>query len=160
LETCILHLGSNVGNRANHIDLAEIMISKRIGDIIDKSKVYETEAWGKTDQDPFYNRAISVLTSRTAEALLEEIYIIESKMGRVRSEKWGPRVIDIDIIFYGQEIINNDHLIIPHSELSNRNFVLTPLMDICPDYNHPIMDKSVTELQAACADQLEVNPIK
>jgi len=136
------------------------MISKRIGDIIDKSKVYETEAWGKTDQDPFYNRAISVLTSRTAEALLEEIYIIESKMGRVRSEKWGPRVIDIDIIFYGQEIINNDHLIIPHSELSNRNFVLTPLMDICPDYNHPIMDKSVTELQAACADQLEVNPIK
>lgn len=160
METCILHLGSNVGNRANHIDLAEIMISKRIGDIIDKSKVYETEAWGKTDQDPFYNRAISVLTSRTAEALLEEIYIIESKMGRVRSEKWGPRVIDIDIIFYGQEIINNDHLIIPHSELSNRNFVLTPLMDICPDYNHPIMDKSVTELQAACADQLEVNPIK
>ena len=160
METCILHLGSNVGNRANHIDLAEIMISKRIGDIIDKSKVYETEAWGKTDQDPFYNRAISVLTSRTAEALLEEIHIIESKMGRIRSEKWGPRVIDIDIIFYGQEIINNDHLIIPHSELSNRNFVLTPLMDICPDYIHPIMDKSVTELQAACADQLEVNPIK
>ena len=160
METCILHLGSNVGNRANHIDLAEIMISKRIGDITAKSKVYETEAWGKTDQDPFYNRAISVLTSRTAEALLEEIHIIESKMGRIRSEKWGPRVIDIDIIFYGQEIINNDHLIIPHSELSNRNFVLTPLMDICPDYIHPIMDKSVTELQAACADQLEVNPIK
>lgn len=149
-----------MGAKKTNLELAEIMIAKRIGDILNRSNLYETAAWGKEDQESFYNIAITVLTSRTPKEVLEELQIIESKMGRERIEKWGPRVIDIDIIFFGQEIINNDDLIIPHSELSNRNFVLTPLMDICPEYPHPVLDKTVAELYDTCTDTLEVSRIR
>jgi len=114
--------------------------------------LYVTSAWGNEDQDDFYNMAVSVSSALDAETILEKIHIIENKLGRVRVEKWGPRVIDIDIIFIGQQIIEKPHLKIPHSELSNRNFVLVPLMDLCPSYKHPVLNKTIKEIYNDCTD--------
>jgi len=132
------------------------MISNQIGIITSESQVYETSAWGKTDQKDFLNKAISVKTSLSPQELLKQISIIESKMGRLRKEKWGPRNIDVDILFYDEEIIENDNLKIPHPQITNRNFVLVPLMDICPDFVHPLHDKTIAALLEECTDTGEV----
>lgn len=137
-----------------------MMVSSRIGSIETSSKVYATAPWGNTEQDDFLNVAMICQTNLSAEDVLSEINIIETKLGRTREEKWGSRIIDIDIIFYDEEIIKKPDLIIPHPHLTNRNFVLTPLMDICPEYIHPELQKSVSELHAACTDKSEVNPYK
>jgi 2-amino-4-hydroxy-6-hydroxymethyldihydropteridine diphosphokinase len=160
LHSCILHLGTNEGAKATNLELAEMMVSSRIGSIETSSKVYATAPWGNTEQDDFLNVAMICQTNLSAEDVLSEINIIETKLGRTREEKWGSRIIDIDIIFYDEEIIKKPDLIIPHPHLTNRNFVLTPLMDICPEYIHPELQKSVTELHAACTDKSEVNPYK
>jgi len=136
------------------------MIASRIGSIASKSHVYETAAWGKTDQDDFLNVALISLTNLSPSEVLKQIHIIESKMGRLRQEKWGPRIIDIDIIFYDEKIIKKPDLIIPHPHISNRNFVLTPLMDICPEYIHPELQLSISELHAKCTDQSEVKRLE
>lgn len=160
MHSCILHLGTNEGAKATNLELAEMMVSSRIGSIETSSKVYATAPWGNTEQDDFLNVAMICQTNLSAEDVLSEINIIETKLGRTREEKWGSRIIDIDIIFYDEEIIKKPDLIIPHPHLTNRNFVLTPLMDICPEYIHPELQKSVSELHAACTDKSEVNPYK
>ena len=136
------------------------MIASRIGSIDSKSHVYKTAAWGKTDQDDFLNVALMSKTNLSPSEVLKQIHIIESKMGRVRVEKWGPRIIDIDIIFYDEKIIKKPDLIIPHPQLTNRNFVLTPLMDICPEYIHPELQLSISELHAKCTDQSKVKRLE
>lgn len=150
---CILHLGSNVGDKAYHIELAEILISRRIGMIMVQSKVYETDPWGDTNQENFLNKAVSILTTKSPDEVLKAIKNIERKMGRVYTKKWGPRIIDIDILFYGEEIIKNHNLIIPHPQITNRNFVLIPLIDICPDFVHPVLKKTIRELSEECTDE-------
>lgn len=135
------------------------MISNHIGLITDSSLLYQTEPWGNEEQDTFVNQAIKVNTACTPTEVLDQIFIIEQKMGRKRSEKWGPRIIDIDIIFYGHKIIKNHNLIIPHPQISNRSFVLKPLMDICPQFVHPELNKSVAELYEICPDKKKVSKL-
>lgn len=156
LSTIYLHLGSNVGDRLGNLLKAKFLIQKRIGHIQSLSQVYETEAWGKTDQAAFYNQAIHVRTEMTAYEVLETIHEIENLLGRKRSEHWGPRTIDIDILFFENEVISTKKLSLPHPRLHERNFVLVPLEEIAPNFIHPILNKSITELRKLCADTLHV----
>ncbi len=132
------------------------MISNHIGDIISESHIYETEAWGNTNQNDFLNQALICSTRLPPYDILNEIQDIEQKMGRKKAALWGPRIIDIDIIFYEQEIIENPNLKIPHPQLTNRNFVLRPLMDVCPEHVHPVLNKTVKILVQECEDKSKV----
>ncbi len=152
MQECILHLGSNLGNPQHNIELAEYMISKRIGLITKKSSLYKTIPWGYSEQPNFLNIAFQISTDKSPKELLLDCQTIESKMGRLKSIKWGPRIIDIDIIFFGDRIIKNDDLIIPHPQLTNRNFVLVPLLDICPEFMHPELNKSLQQLSDESED--------
>jgi 2-amino-4-hydroxy-6-hydroxymethyldihydropteridine diphosphokinase len=139
------------------IDRAIHLIAEEIGQIVCKSSVYETEPWGKIDQPGFLNVALEVKTSLTAIEVLERALQIEAKLGRVRFERWGSRIIDIDVIFYNQDVIHiEDRLRVPHPELQNRRFVLEPLMEIAPDFVHPQLNKTVNELYISLADNATV----
>lgn len=151
-----LHLGSNIGDRLGNLLKAKFLIQKKIGHIQSLSEVYETAAWGKTDQASFYNQAIRLLTTMTAYEVLDMIHDIENILGRKRTEHWGSRTIDIDILFFENEVINTKKLMLPHPRLHERNFVLVPLSDIAADFIHPILNKSITELRKLCADTLQV----
>lgn len=159
MSDCVLHLGSNIGFKAINLELARVMISNHIGPIVESSQLYETEAWGNLEQDSFINQALTISTDLSAESVLKQIHQIESKMGRRRDEKWGPRIIDIDIIFYNNEIIENHHLKIPHPQLTNRNFVLIPLLEICPDKEHPTLNKTISTLARECKDKSSVRKL-
>ena len=153
----ILHLGTNIGFRDINLELTRIMISNHIGIIKTQSQLYNTAAWGIEEQDDFLNQALICETSLIPQELLSQIHLIEAKMGRQRELRWGPRIIDIDIIFYGEEIIENPNLKIPHPQLTNRNFVLIPLLDICPDKVHPVHSQTIRQLAEACEDSGEVS---
>ncbi|PWK26299.1 2-amino-4-hydroxy-6-hydroxymethyldihydropteridine diphosphokinase [Arcicella aurantiaca] len=147
LQTVYLLLGSNLGNREEILNQAITAIQENVGVIISQSKYYETPAWGKTDQPDFLNIALEIATNLMPLVVLEKTQAIEQQLGRVRIEKWGARLIDIDIIFYGQEIINiSEHLNIPHPLMQERLFVLEPIAEIAPDFIHPVLKKSVSEL--------------
>lgn len=152
-----LLLGSNLGNRELLLENAIEMIENEIGKVFEKSSVYETAAWGKTDQPNFLNLALGVESSLTPMELLNSVLAIEMKLGRVRDEKWGARVIDIDVILYGDEIINiGNTLKIPHVEMQNRKFVLQPLAEIAPNQLHPILKKTILQLLQNLNDSLLV----
>ncbi|MEA5460097.1 2-amino-4-hydroxy-6-hydroxymethyldihydropteridine diphosphokinase [Arcicella sp. LKC2W] len=147
LQTVYLLLGSNLGNREEILSQAIDTIQENIGLIISQSKYYETPAWGKTDQPDFLNIALELSTNLMPLVILEKTQAIEQQLGRVRIEKWGARLIDIDIIFYGQEIINiTNHLNIPHPLMQERLFVLEPMAEIAPNFIHPVLGKSVAKL--------------
>lgn len=152
-NTAYLLLGSNLGNREKLLVDALILIGERVGDIMLSSSIYETEAWGKTDQAGFLNVAVAVNTMLYPLQLLETVLKIESDLGRVRDEKWGPRLIDIDIILYGDEIVEQDDLQIPHSQMQFRRFVLLPLAEIAPNLIHPILKQSISVLLDNLSDQ-------
>ncbi|MBB2144361.1 2-amino-4-hydroxy-6-hydroxymethyldihydropteridine diphosphokinase [Pedobacter sp. LMG 31464] len=153
-----LLLGSNLGDRELYLDRAVQLISEKVGDVIIKSAVYETEPWGNANQPGFLNLALGVDTRLLPFELLETVLEIEIVLGRVRHEKWGSRLIDIDIIFYGDEIITvDDKLQIPHPEMQHRKFVLEPLAEIAPNLIHPILGKSITELLVTLTDTLSVS---
>jgi 2-amino-4-hydroxy-6-hydroxymethyldihydropteridine diphosphokinase len=148
LQTVYLLLGSNLGNRKEILEKAIELLAQKVGVIISQSKDYETEPWGVTDHQPdFLNLAIEIHTTLKPLEVLEQTQIIESQLGRVRKEKWGARLIDIDMIFYGNEIIDEPNLKIPHPLMEERDFVLTPMTEIAPDFVHPIRGKTVLELR-------------
>lgn len=151
-----LGLGSNVGDRAANLKVAADLITKNVGKIAKKSHLYETQPWGNTDQESFLNQVIMINTTLDPRDLLEKISKIERELGRERREKWGPRPLDIDILFYGKRVIRDKGLEIPHPELHKRAFVLVPLMEIAPELEHPILKKQVDELYMACDDLSEV----
>lgn len=151
-----LHLGSNIGDRLAMLQKAEEMIAEQIGSIKKKSHYYETAAWGKTDQPDFINYALLVETELVALETLEAIHKIERTCGRERLEKWTARVLDIDIIFFGNEIIETKKLVVPHPHMQNRNFVLLPMMDIAGDFVHPVSGLRMGELYDRSGDELEV----
>lgn len=153
-----LCLGSNMGDRMGQLRKAAELISKTIGKIAQKSHFYETQPWGNTEQDSFLNQVVMANTSLDPRDILKEITLIEREMGRTRkdSEKWGPRPIDIDILLYGKRIIRDKGLEIPHPELHKRAFVLVPLMELAPEYEHPILKQQIDELFMACEDPSEV----
>ena len=152
----ILHTGTNLGDREDNLLSANDLIEKRIGKITKYSSLYETEPWGVEDQPAFINQAIELTTELSPEEVLEAAHEIEEKMGRIRIKKWERRLIDIDIIFYGDQVIKTKQLNIPHQHIQDRNFVLIPLMEIIPDFIHPIFEETIEELYEKSTDTLEV----
>ncbi len=144
---CYLGLGSNLGDKQNYITEAINLIS-RLKDVEIKrtSSVIETTPFGKTDQPDFLNCVIELETTLIPEDLLKKCLDIENQLGRIRNEKWGPRTIDIDLLFYEDKIINSKLLILPHPELHKREFVLTSLNELCPDLVHPILNKKIRNI--------------
>lgn len=151
-----LGLGSNLGNRQENLDLACQRISESIGSIVAQSSIYETAAWGLTEQDDFLNQVICVATDYEALDLLAMILAVEQSMGRIREVKWGARIIDIDILYYNDAIIKQDNLTVPHPFIKDRRFVLAPLADVAPDFVHPILQQTNASLLANCADTSDV----
>lgn len=148
--------GSNIGDRLQYLLAAEQLIKSQIGTIIKKSNVYETEAWGDIPQDAFLNRIIEVSTTLQASYLLKRLKKIESYMGRTTKGDYKPRVIDIDIIYYNETVIEKSNLKIPHPHMEKRRFVLTPLNEIAPLKIHPILHMNTNELLKHCVDTLKV----
>ena len=151
-----LHTGSNIGDRAANLARARNLINERIGEIKTISSIYETEAWGVRDQDDFYNQALAIETALSPIELLKCTKQIEKDMGRVKERKWYKRLIDVDILFYDTLVVEEEHLKIPHREMTNRNFVLIPMLEIAPDLEHPILQKTMEEIYWASEDPLEV----
>ena len=154
-----LLLGSNMGNSNQKLDEATKHIAKVIGKILRHSHLYRTAAWGKTDQPDFLNQVLVVETKLSAQQTISSILAIEKKMGRVRTEKNAPRIIDIDILFFNKDIINEKDLIVPHPQLQNRRFVLVPLNELSPRFIHPLNKKTIHYLLRVCPDKLPVNKI-
>jgi 2-amino-4-hydroxy-6-hydroxymethyldihydropteridine diphosphokinase len=152
-----LLLGSNLGDSKAILQQAVDLIAKNVGEIAAASNIYETAAWGKTDQPNFLNQAVIVSSTLEPLALLTTILAIEQDLGRVRKERWGARLIDIDIIFYGDAIINiAGKLQVPHPEMQNRKFVLEPLASLAPNFIHPILKQNLSTILLNLKDPLAV----
>src|SRR5690606_10666949 len=151
-----LLVGGNLGDRFAQVSNALQNIERDVGTVISRSSLYETEAWGKEDVPAYLNQVVAVDTELTARELLETVQEIEKRMGRARMEKWGSRLIDIDILFYGEECIDEPDLIIPHPFLAQRKFTLIPLNEIAADLIHPVFHKTVRELLSELKDPLTV----
>ncbi|PIU83706.1 MAG: 2-amino-4-hydroxy-6-hydroxymethyldihydropteridine diphosphokinase [Elusimicrobia bacterium CG06_land_8_20_14_3_00_38_11] len=146
MTTVFLGLGSNRGNRKKNI-LRAIKLLKRSGQkVLRLSSLRETKPYGYKKQKKFLNAVVKLKTKLLPSELLELCKKIEKKIGRTKSFRWGPREIDIDILFFGKKIIKNKKLTIPHKDLHNRAFVLQPLMEIAPNFVHPVLKKRVSEL--------------
>ena len=153
----VLSLGGNVGNVKDTFINAINSLEKKVGKLMISSSLYTTKAWGVENQPDFINQIIIFKTNNTPQEVLKECLQIEIDLGRVRleGEKWQKRRIDIDILFYGSEIINSKDLILPHPNLHQRNFVLYPLAELIPDFIHPILMESIHELKNNCQDKLK-----
>lgn len=156
MSSIYLLLGGNQGNRADNLAKAKEMLAEQLGAIIAFSPIYQTAAWGKTDQADFLNQAIQIDTAFSPIEALSIINHIEQILGRKRTKHWGERTIDIDILLYDQQIVHSSRLVIPHPELQNRRFALIPLAAIAPGIRHPILAKPISELLLDCPDKLEV----
>jgi 2-amino-4-hydroxy-6-hydroxymethyldihydropteridine diphosphokinase len=142
-----LGLGSNEGNRQQYMSNAVELISDHASmQIIKQSEVLETAPYGLTDQADFLNQVLIIETELSAEELLEECQLIESKLGRIRSIKWGPRTMDIDILFYGDVVVESAELQIPHPDLHNREFILRSMLELDPELVHPVLGQSIQEI--------------
>jgi 2-amino-4-hydroxy-6-hydroxymethyldihydropteridine diphosphokinase len=155
-----LLLGSNLGDRKKNLSTARDAIEISVGDVLKASSIYETGAWGKTNQPDFLNQALKVQTTLSPQDLLSEILKIELTMGRRREVHWGERTIDIDILLYETVIISLASLTIPHPQLQNRRFALEPLAEIGGDAIHPALGLTTQKLLEKCSDALEVHRIK
>lgn len=142
-----LSLGSNMGDkRENLLEAIKRIEWLENTEVVKSSKILETEPFGYTEQDNFLNSCLEIRTLLTAQELLSQILKIELDMGRIREIKWGPRIIDIDILFYDSEIIEEDNLAVPHPWICEREFVLEPLSEIAPNYIHPLEKKTIAML--------------
>lgn len=148
--------GGNVGNRAQYLQESASLIEAQCGKIVRRSSLYETAPWGKTDQAAFLNQALELSTPLSANQLMEQLLLIEQKIGRKRMEKYGPRTIDIDILLFNHDIIDNPLVTVPHPQMANRRFVLEPLQEIAADYVHPVLQKTIRQLLQNCPDLLPV----
>lgn len=157
MNVAYLLTGGNTGDRLHYLDAAAEAIKNRCGSIVKQSSVWETAAWGIEKQNKFLNRALKLSTHLSPYELLDCILQIEQELGRIRQEKYGPRLIDIDILLFNDETIDTRNLTIPHPELPNRRFALQPLFEIAPSKIHPVIKKTIAQLLEACPDPLAVD---
>lgn len=157
MNEAYLLMGGNIGNRKDYLVKAIAAIEEKCGKVIKASSIYETAAWGLENQNAFLNQVLQIKTSLDARELLTAILGVEEKLGRVRENKYGPRVIDIDILFFNNEVINLPGLTVPHPRMQQRRFVLVPLAEIAPEKIHPLLHHSVLQMLAECTDPLAVN---
>ncbi len=159
MNSTYLLIGGNLGNRIENLAMARSLIENELGKIIKASSIYETAAWGITKQPDFLNQVLLIKTKFPPEKMMQLILSIENKMGRVRTQKNASRIIDIDILFFNDEIISNENLTIPHPEIQNRKFALIPLNEIASDLVHPVFKQSIKNLLSTSKDKLQVKPL-
>jgi 2-amino-4-hydroxy-6-hydroxymethyldihydropteridine diphosphokinase len=159
MNRVFLLLGSNLGDRKLFLQQAIMHIAYDIGPTGRISSVYETQSWGKTNEPDYLNMVVELETDLSAKTILVKILSIEHVMGRKREEKWGSRIIDIDILYYNHDIINEEGLNVPHPELHKRRFTLEPLAEIAPDFIHPILKKNNLQLKNELKDSLIVKKL-
>jgi 2-amino-4-hydroxy-6-hydroxymethyldihydropteridine diphosphokinase len=159
MNTVFLITGGNIGDKRKNLETASALINERVGKIIKSSKIYQTDAWGITDQPAFYNQVHIVKSDFSAREVLDKILMIEEEMGRKRTVKNAARIIDIDILLFNEEMVNEKNLVIPHPQISNRRFVLLPLSELAPHMIHPVFKKSILQLLLQTEDQLKVTEV-
>lgn len=151
-----LLLGTNQGKRLRNLEVAfKLLMSKDIL-VQKKSRVYKSAPWGILNQPSFLNQALQIETKLSAEELLNTVKNIELEMGRTITIKWGERIIDIDILYYHDSILENENLVVPHPQIPFRRFTLVPLVELQPNFIHPVLKKSQADLLLNCTDPLEV----
>jgi 2-amino-4-hydroxy-6-hydroxymethyldihydropteridine diphosphokinase len=155
-----LLLGTNLGDRAMHLEAARTGLSRTAGTITGLSAVYETAAWGITEQPDFWNQAVVLETDLSPEALLTAVLAIEQCLGRARALRWGARTLDIDILYYNDQVIGSPSLSVPHPQIANRRFALAPLAEIAPDFVHPLLHLTQRQLLDVCPDPLPVRRLE
>lgn len=160
MHTAYLLLGSNLGNRLSYLEQAKQLIAEACGNIINESGIYETAAWGITEQPSFYNQVIVLQTNLAPDLLMQSLLNIEEQIGRKRAIKYGPRIIDIDILLINSLIQTTDLLSLPHPFLPERRFALLPLAEVAPLLLHPLANKNILELLKDCSDTLEVRKVE
>jgi 2-amino-4-hydroxy-6-hydroxymethyldihydropteridine diphosphokinase len=146
MSTVYLGIGSNLGNRQNNCEKSLCLLEEKGITIIKRSSMIETEPWGVQDQPKFINLVVEIQTDLEPEELLQRLKEIEVGIGREETVRWGPRIIDLDILFYDDIVVNSPELVIPHPHIQDRIFVLKPLSEIAPDKIHPVLKKSIREL--------------
>ncbi|MCF8309129.1 MAG: 2-amino-4-hydroxy-6-hydroxymethyldihydropteridine diphosphokinase [Bacteroidales bacterium] len=157
MAEAFLLLGSNLGDREKLLEDAATKIKSRCGKIIQYSSIYESEPWGFDDSHEFLNQVLGIRTELLPHDLLTELLDIEEELGRVRnSKKIDSRVIDIDILFYDEQIVEDTRLHIPHPKIQERRFTLIPLLELVPDMIHPVLKKPIRRLYHECSDHLKV----
>lgn len=154
-----ISLGGNLGNTLEIFKNSYLEIEKKIGPIRIFSKIYQTAAWGKTDQADFLNQVISLETDLDPEKIMSELLAIELFFGRRRDEIWGPRILDLDILFVGNKLVQSENLDIPHPQIAHRRFVLIPMVEIAPNFFHPVLQRTMSELLQQTSDLQSVKLI-
>ncbi len=156
MELVYFLLGSNLGDRNTYLKEARQQLQNTVGKITRVSSVYETESWGVADLPDYLNQVVEVETNLLPIVILEKLQFIEQNLHRERTIRWLSRTIDVDILFYGEAIIDLPQLKIPHPELQNRLFTLTPLEELIPGFVHPVLKKTINQLKQDVHDNLSV----
>lgn len=161
MENVFLLLGSNLGDRYRILSQAVDYIEERIGVIQQKSSIYESDPWGFEHKNAFLNQVLVVNTDKTPESILQLAQDIEAELGRIRrsTNEYEGRMIDIDILFYNEQVINKRDLTVPHPLLQDRRFTLQPLVEIAPDMIHPVFKKNMKQLLDECPDDQEARQV-
>ncbi|MDA8886034.1 2-amino-4-hydroxy-6-hydroxymethyldihydropteridine diphosphokinase [Bacteroidia bacterium] len=145
----VLSLGSNLGNRYAYLKQAKAKIEQALNVTCIESQYYETPPWGEKNQAKFLNTVFTLETDVNLSGVFHLLQNIELQLNRTKTKKWGPRTIDIDILFFGNDIVKDEDLTIPHPQMHNRAFVMIPLVNLLPNFVHPVFQKTITKLTAS-----------